>query len=250
MPKYKLIIAYDGSAYHGWQAQPDRPTIAGTLETTFTQIFASPIHLVGVSRTDAGVHALGQVASAKIPRDIPAEKLMFAWNNKLPSSIHISSCERMADDYTPFADITNKIYRYQFCTQRPLPSLAPYCWHVHYTVNLDLLNQALQIFVGTHDFRSFSTGDDRGDDTIRTIHEITITYDATTGCYQIFIKGPTFLRYMVRRIVGAALDIASRKRFSVDFLQKALESRSPYQPFMTAPAQGLTLQEVVYKNTY
>ena len=247
MPKYKLIIAYDGTDYHGWQSQPSKPTIAGTLEASFETAFSTTTSIVGVSRTDTGVHALGQVGSTITNLEIDAQRLAFAWNNLLPKSIQIIACQRVADTYTPFANIVEKTYHYQFCLHRPLPALSRYCLHIPRPVDLDLLEQALQIFVGTHDFRAFSTGDDRGDDTIRTIESISTKHDDTHNSFIIVIKGPKFLRYMVRRIVGAAFDVASRKQFTVDSLHKALLSKDPNQRFVTAPAHGLTLYNVRYK---
>lgn len=246
MKRYKLIIAYDGTDYHGWQAQPGMKTVAGTLQDSFLSVFGNRTTVLGASRTDAGVHALGQVASCSVQIKIPTDNLMRAWNSRLPASIVIRSLESVEDTYSPFLNVAYKIYQYRLFLKRPSPFEARYGWYVCRPIDTDHLQQALQVFVGTHDFRSFSTGDERGDDTIRTIDTIQVLTDELGVL--IVVQGQRFLHHMVRRIVGAACDVASRPSYSVRQLQEALLAKNPHQPFTNAPAQGLLLHGITYKN--
>ena len=243
--KYKIIVAYDGTDYAGWQYQDDQPSVAGTLQKTFKRVFNREITIIGVSRTDAGVHALGQVATFKTDLPLDAESIKFAWSNILPQDIYIKDIQMVRDEYSPHQFVSNKIYYYHFFQKRPLPFLARYGWFYHKPISLDKLQECLNVFVGTHDFRSFCSGHDRPD-TIRTIHEVSITYFKKYGIYRITVKGPKFLRYMIRRIVGACLQVASHDTLVSNDLKIALEQKNPHQLFLTAPAQGLVLHKIIY----
>ena len=131
-----------------------------------------------------------------------------------------------------------------------MPWHAPYGWYYHRPVDLKKLHDCLQVFVGTHDFRSFSTGDDRGNDTVRTIMSAQVEAISEDSGYRIIIKGPRFLHHMIRRIVGACLHVASRDTLNVCDLEKALAQRSPLQELPNAPAHGLLLYQIVYKGSH
>ena len=210
MPVYKLIVAYDGTAYHGWQLQPDLPTITGLLQSRFHSVFKIPIKITGASRTDAGVHALGQVAAFSLDIEIDPGKLLFAWNNALPHDIVIRSLEVAPDDYHPQRKVIQKTYYYHFFDKRPLPFLARYGYDAG-SIDHDKLHEGLQTFIGTHDFRSFCTGHEQ-ESTIRTIDSIEIKHFSRYGVYRVVVKGPGFLRYQIRRIVGACLDVAAHEK--------------------------------------
>lgn len=247
--QYKIIIAYDGTDFFGWQALPGLPTVAQTMQDVFAKVFNQQIILRGVSRTDAGVHALGQVATFKTNRDLDPEKILFAWNNLLPQSIVIQSCEAVADDFNIHAHVEQKTYQYHFFTNRPVPFTARYGWYFRYPVNLDKLKDCLQVFVGTHDFRSFCTGADEEFKlgTVRTIDSAGLEYIEQLNAYRITIKGHSFLRHMIRRIVGACLQVASSDELAVHTLHTALAEKNPAQQLPNAPAQGLVLCKVKYK---
>ena len=247
MNYYKIIVAYDGTDYFGWQFQPDRPTIVQALQDSFKKVFKSDVIIVGASRTDAGVHALGQVAVCRTELDIDAQRLLWAWNNRLQKDIMIRSCERVDETFHPQRSVEQKTYRYYFCLERPLPMTSRYRWYVRKEPNLEKLRECLNIFVGTHDFRSFCTGDDMGEDTTRTIDTINLNYMESEQVYCIEVKGPSFLRYMIRRIVGASMTVAERRHLPVNYLYEVLKARNPLQQLPTAPAQGLVLQLIVYK---
>ena len=247
MNYYKCIVAYDGTDYFGWQFQPDRPTVVQALQDTFKEVFKSDAIIVGASRTDAGVHALGQVAVCRTELDMDAQHLMWAWNNRLQKDIMICSCERVDRTFHPQRSVLQKTYHYYFCLERPLPMASRFRWYVRKEPDIEKLRVCLNVFVGTHDFRSFCTGDDMGDDTIRTIDSINLNFVGCEQAYCIEVQGPSFLRYMIRRIVGASVTIASRCHVQIDYLHEVLMARDPLQQLPTAPAQGLILQSIFYR---
>lgn len=243
--RYKIVIAYDGTNYQGWQEQTNKPTIAGTLQQIFFKVFKKRISLFAASRTDAGVHAQGQVATFTTDIPIKAKVLKNAWNNRLPESIAIREIVIVSDNYNPHHHIIEKTYEYTISLKRPSPFVARYQWFYRWPVDLEKLQDALNLFIGTHDFRSFCTGNDMKN-TIRTINNISLQkIDETT--YKIIFKGPGFLRYMVRRIVGACLEIASRPKLPLDYLQKIKEAKNPEHTLPCAPAKGLILIFILYQ---
>ncbi len=242
---YKLTIAYDGTAYHGWQVQKDAATIAGTIQATFHKIFNKNCFLVGASRTDAGVHALGQVALLQTDLLLEPEIIQRVLNSHLPADILIRACEIVPEVFYPQHNVLEKTYYYHFSLERPVPFIAKYGFYYRFPLDLEKLQKALQLFVGTHDFRSFCTGDDYAT-TIRTINSITYSYNKKYALHRITVKGPGFLRYMIRRIVGASLDIASDENTPISAITTALEEKNPQQQFTTAPAQGLLLRKILY----
>jgi tRNA pseudouridine38-40 synthase len=245
MKSYRLVIAYDGTDYHGWQRQPDAVTIAGTLENTFEHIFQKKITLIGASRTDAGVHALGQVALLKTDLPLPADDIKKTLNQHLPSDILIRSLEEVSNDFHPQANVLEKIYYYHFFTEKPLPFGARYGYYYRFPVDTKLLQECLQVFVGTHDFRSFCTGDEQ-ESTVRTVNAIEVEYISSYQCYRIVVTGQSFLRYMIRRMVGAALEVASRSDGNPYVIAQALAKKNPLQKLPTAPSQGLLLRKIRY----
>lgn len=244
MHRYKLILQYDGTAYHGWQMQDGLPTIAGTLAHSFEKIFQMPVILLATSRTDAGVHALGQVVSADTELELEPTTMQRVWNHALPPDISIVSISRVNRSFNLF-DVEQKTYWYHFFLERPSPFLARYGWYYAKEISVEKLRETFSVFIGTRDFRSFSTGDDR-EDTVRTIHSIELEYIEQFAMYRVIVKGPKFLHHMIRRIVGACLDVASRKKLSVHFLQQVLEQRKSSSQLTNAPAQGLVLFEVIF----
>lgn len=247
MQKYKIVVSYDGTDYFGWQKQKTLPTIAGTLEDRFFSVFGKKILLLGVSRTDAGVHALGQLAQFTVAMQINSQKILNAWNNLLPSEIVIRSIEKVDDSFNLHRGIYEKIYHYNFFIERPLPNIQRYGWYFRYPVNIKKLQDSLNVFVGTHDFRSFCTGYER-EDTVRTINSVSVEFVDSLGFYRIAIHGPKFLRHMVRRIVGACIEVSSRDFLSIEDLKEAIERRDPHQRLPNAPAKGLFLDRIIYKN--
>lgn len=247
MKTYKLLIAYDGSNYFGWQAQNHKPSIAGAMNHAFTKVFKTEMRILGASRTDAGVHALGQVARIKTDLAISPEKLQWAWNNALPADITIRSLKQVEDSFNPFCNVAQKIYHYHFFTERPLPFIQRYGYFYPYKLDIQLLRDALQTFVGTHDFASFRSSEDLRENTIRTIDSISLEYLPRYKAYRITVQGQKFLRHMIRRIVGASLHIATKGIYALPLLRKTLAARNPAHTLPNAPAQGLMLRKIIYK---
>lgn len=250
MKIYKMVIAYDGTDYRGWQEQFELPTIVGTLQDIFERVFFQSIRITGSSRTDAGVHALGQVASFSASIDVAPNAMMRAWNYRLPPSIQIRSLEIAQADFSPQRKVVQKTYHYYFSTKRPLPMAARYVWFFRYSFNLKKLNAALQLFVGTHDFKNFCTMDE--DDlrsTVRSIECIELQYLKRYNLWRVTVRGQSFLHYMIRRIVGAALHVSRNDVFPLATITDALADKPGHQAGILpkAPAHGLVLRKIRYQ---
>jgi tRNA pseudouridine38-40 synthase len=247
--RYKLHIAYDGTEYHGWQYQQDiHPTIAGVLERSFTKTFFVPLSLVGASRTDKGVHAYDQVARCTTDLDMDPARMMELWNRVLPSSIVIREMTYTSEGFHPQHNVVAKTYWYHVFFERPLPFLARYGWHVgNPHLDSEKLRACLTMVQGTHDFRSFCTGNELVD-TIRTITNTSLTTLPKFHAYRIAIEGPSFLYRMVRRIVGSAVYVASHPQLSPEDFYKVFTAHNPEHSLPTAPAHGLLLRKIRYNN--
>lgn len=247
MNRYKIIISYDGTDYHGWQIQPKNITISKVLQDTFKSVFKKDIKIIGASRTDSGVHALGQVAKFDLDLNIKPEVILKAWNSVLPNDILIRSLEKVNIDFHPRKFVKEKIYYYNFSLIKPSPLISNYVyWLKQYNrLDLDKLNFSLNLFVGTHDFRSFVTGKENIS-TVKTINSIKLLYLKRFKIYQIQFRGQSFLRYMIRRITGAALKTASLNSLSISNLNYILNSCDPENNLYTAPALGLILRKILY----
>lgn len=243
---YKIIVSYDGTGFSGWQYQPHAPSVAQTLQDTFKALFGAPIKILGASRTDAGVHALGQVAIFSTDLILDPMRMQKAWNDALPISIMIRALEPAPIDFHPMYRVKEKIYKYHFFLKRPLPFIAPYGWFFRYPLDSAKLERSLDLFVGTHDFRSFCTGTDMGENTVRTIQTIRLEHYKRYGIWALEFKGPGFMRHMIRRIVGACMQVASKQELTIDYLQEVLAQKDPRQELLNAPAQGLCLYRIRY----
>lgn len=247
MTAYKIIVAYDGTAYHGWQFQNHNITVVQVLQDCFESVFKQKITISGASRTDAGVHALGQVATFTLAMQIAPETLKFAWNNALPDDILIRDIAIVPEGFNPRHNVFLKTYKYFFFVQRPMPLFQHCGWYFKRPLDFDELNKALQLLVGEHDFRSFCTGYDMKS-TIRTVHSIHLEFDDAMQAHVIVVKGRGFLRYMIRRIVGACLTVASRDDLSHHDVQAALDAKNSEQTLPNSPSKGLLLYEIVYES--
>ena len=246
MTKYKIVISYDGTDYSGWQVQKRGLAVAQVLQDRFEKVFCKRISLLGASRTDAGVHAMEQVACFETDLQIEPQKIIDVWNNTIPHDIVIRSISKVASSFHPQHSVVQKTYWYNIFAKRPLPFTQRYGFYCSHPFDLDILKNSLELFVGTHDFRSFCTGWDMGENTTRTIDSISVSFLEKDQSYKIIIKGRAFLRYMIRRIVGAALEVASRKDLEVADIGRALAEKNPQQHFPTAPAKGLCLYKIQY----
>ena len=255
MYHYKLLIAYDGYDYHGWQWQPTKKAVANHLEKAFKKAFCQEvISLTGASRTDTGVHAWGQVARLKIAFYLEPETLKRAWQGTLPIAIMLRDVQFMDRDFDLQSTVMHKTYDYYVSRTRVVPVLARYCALYYEDFDSEILQRNLNVFLGTHDFRSFCTGDDK-ENTVRTITSITVAYVRAFKAYRIRVTGPGFLRYMIRRIVGAALQVTTwelEKKIDngQDYLNTILQAKNPRQHLKTAPAHGLMLRSITYRTDH
>ena len=246
---YCLRIAYDGTAYQGWQVQPNGPTVAGTLEQTFTQTFGHTLSMVGASRTDSGVHAADQVARVRTNLNVAPDQLRHAWNNALPNDIVINSLEVAAERFHPHHDLAYKEYEYTLCMERPSPFTARYGWWPslyapHFSVAE--FETALQLFVGTHDFTAFSR-DEPGRNPVRAIDAISVIHDTNEKTVRVVIRGKGFLRFQIRRMIGAAVMAASSTEVTAQMIAHLLaHPNEPSHAVLKADAQGLCLRAIVY----
>lgn len=245
MVYYKLIIAYDGTNYQGWQQQNNGPTICGELKKTFKSIFKKDISIVGASRTDAGVHADFQVARIRTELNIDPEHLKKVWNRGLSRSILIKVLEKISEDFHPQRNVKQKTYKYKVFKEIPSPFVQRYGLFYDYSVDIKKLKKSLKFFVGEHDFRSFCTGYEM-DSTIRSIDSIKVRNLKKENAFEIVFKGKSFLRYMIRRIAGACLEVASNRKLDITVLKVALDEKSPQQNLPTAPSKGLMLCKIDY----
>ena len=259
MRTLKLILAYDGTNYVGWQRQTDRPTIQALLEAALADIEGRSVTVYGAGRTDAGVHALGQVASVRLTHPIDTPALVRALNAKLPSDIRVLHVEQVAEGFHARFDARSKTYRYRLVTGRVESPFEPrYVWHLPHPVDVPAMRAAGDVLRGRHDFAAFQTAAREGApaSTVRTISELTIGTERAPawltptafdrGDVIVFkVVGDGFLRHMVRVVVGTLVDVGSGRR-SVEDVAAALDSRRRESAGPTAPACGLFLVRVDY----
>jgi len=250
MKNYSIIVAYDGTDFHGWQQQRGDITITSCMEEAWLKTFRHSINVFGASRTDAGVHALGQVARFRTDMTIEPERMLKAWNAALPPSIFIRSLALAPDDFNPLKHVKQKTYYYTLFLQRPLPHVARFGWHYIFInqVDLNIFTRALQCYVGTHDFGSFCKKEYDDEPTIQTIDKIDLYSFKRWGALTVAIHGKSFAHFQIRRMIGYALDVARRPELSLDYLQEILKNPNPKQTLVKADPQGLCLRKVLYKN--
>jgi tRNA pseudouridine38-40 synthase len=248
MHNIKLVITYDGRNYLGWQKTPMGPSIEGTLQSVIEQIVQHPSPLQAASRTDAGVHALGQVINFLTSKSLDLDKFFVSLNSLLPKDIVVLHAELMPISFHPTLDCIGKEYRYFICFgHTQLPHHRFYSWHVPYQLNLDLIHQALPILVGTHHFAAFCNVKKNAHytDYIREVKLLElIELEGNRLC--IRIGGNHFLYKMVRNIVGTLIDIGRGKMMLVS-LPHILQSGYRPEAGVTAPAHGLFLYNVFYE---
>jgi tRNA pseudouridine38-40 synthase len=242
---YKLLIEYDGTAYHGWQRQAEDRTIQGAIESALKTMVKEEIALIGSGRTDAGVHALGQVANFTCRAALPPQAFQAGLNSLLDEDIVIRACEPADDHFHARYDVKTKTYRYQILN-RPLPQAIGrlYAWHIRKPLDLDAMRQAGARIMGSHDFKAFEgTGSPRSHTTRNVMRVEWLRKEPDCLCFEIEADG--FLRYMVRNLVGTLVDVGLGKK-SVDDFIAILQSRDRSQASATAPPQGLCLLSVTY----
>ncbi|MFQ5585248.1 MAG: tRNA pseudouridine(38-40) synthase TruA [Thermodesulfobacteriota bacterium] len=244
MRNIKLTLEYEGTNYAGWQVQPDGvETVQGVLSRTLTEFLDEDIKVTGASRTDAGVHALSQVAAFTSVTKIPLIGMQRVINTLLPPDIVITGIEEVALDFDPRRNARSKSYLYRILN-RPSPSALNrrFAWHVHSPLDIEPMLRGAQLLIGRMDFASFMAHDS---DAAHSIREVTSLDVRKAGDFvEIEVKGTAFLRHMVRIMVGTLVAIG-KGRLSPDDLSSIIAARDRTAAPMTAPPHGLFLKEVV-----
>ncbi len=255
MRYFKLTIAYDGTDFHGWQIQAEKPTIQGEIVNVLRRLTQEHVYLHGAGRTDAGVHALGQVGSFRTQSALSAEEFQRALNALLPQTIRIVGSEEVGPDFDARWSARGKIYRYRIYRGKVVP---PMIWRyvLHYPFPLDeeAMRDAAARFAGTHDFASFaaSTGseeDDKERSTEREIFSTELVRTADDAELVFTVRGRSFLRYMVRKMVGTLLDVG-RGKLKPEDIDRLYELRDRSKSGPTVPPQGLVMVEVQHEEAW
>ncbi len=267
MPGYCLKLAYDGYAYAGWQAQRDRSSIQGTLLDALKRIDTSIAQVFGASRTDAGVHAQGQVAAFQSKHQLEAHTWIGAINRYLPQDIRVTEVWPCADHYNPRFDTHSKRYRYLIDTApTACPYLHRYAWFLgaqrrqqrqpHHQgaspeLDLDAMQNAARYLEGTHDFAAFQAGDDYRQNSVRTLLSVKLEQSQLMNLrtlLQIDVEGTAFLKHMVRILVGTLIEVGRHQR-SAESIETLLHPNARREEAgITAPAHGLHLLNITLKN--
>ena len=242
--RFLLTVSYDGTNYVGWQRQKNGLSVQQVLEEALEKLLGGPVRVTGASRTDAGVHALGQRAHLDSATGIPAEKLPFALNTMLPGDVRVLQGLRVPDSLHARFSVSGKTYRYQIHNS-PHASALYRNLSAHVPVRLDerRMDGACRVLLGTHDFAAFAAAGGSAKTTVRTITEIRV--ERVGEEVFLTVSGNAFLYNMVRIIAGTLIDIGHGK-LPPESLQKALDTGDRLQLGVTAPPQGLTLMEVRY----
>lgn len=253
MRNLRFDIAYDGTDFCGWQFQPRKPTIEGCLASVLKKILKDHTHLVASSRTDAGVHAAGQVANLRTGSPIPCCNLQRALNDALPLSIRIYGVQEATPDFHARYDAKAKIYRYRILQARvPSPFIARFAHHVPHALDRSRMAKAARLLEGEHDFTSFAASDpasgepgNHSESSVRRIFLSRIFWRPRTSILVYEVRGSGFLYRMVRNIAGTLLEIGLGK-LEPDEMARILESHDRARAGPTAPARGLCLVKVEY----
>ena len=250
MRHIRLVVEYDGTALCGWQRQANGPTVQGYLEAALGKLLAHEVAVVGASRTDAGVHARGQIASFRTERAIPLHGIRRGLNSLLPSAIAVADAAEVPDDFHPRFSATGKHYRYLVLTRSERsPRWRDRAWHHPGALDLAAMRQAAAALIGEHDFAAFRAAGCTAKRTVRRIDEIGISGgegEAGNPCLVAFdVRGNAFLRNMVRIVVGTLVEVGAGRR-PIEQVAEILASLDRTRAGITAPPHGLELMSVRY----
>jgi tRNA pseudouridine38-40 synthase len=255
MRYFKLTIAYDGTDFHGWQIQANKPTIQGEIVNVLRRITQENVQLHGAGRTDAGVHALGQVASFRTQSALSAGEFQRALNALLPSTIRIVAAEEVGPDFHARWSARGKIYRYRLYRGKVVPPILwRYVLHYPFPLDEDAMRIAASRYVGPHDFAAFaaSTGsedDDKERSTVREIYSSELVRSEGGEELVYTVCGRSFLRYMVRKMVGTLLEVGRGKLTPAD-IGRLYELRDRSKSGPTVPPQGLCMVSVEHEEAF
>ncbi len=244
MKRVKLTVAYDGTNYCGWQVQPNGITVQKVLNQCLSEFTGENIETIGASRTDAGVHALGNVAVFDTEMRMPGDKFSFALNQRLPEDIRIQKSEEVDADFHPRYVKSQKTYEYRILNCRfPIPTERFYSHFTYIPLDVDKMKEAASYLIGEHDFKSFCGTGAQVKTTVRTVKEIQI--EKSGDRITIRITGEGFLYNMVRIIAGTLMDIGGGL-YPPEKMKEILEAKDRKKAGPTAPARGLTLMKIQY----
>jgi len=245
VPTYRLVVEYVGTRYAGWQVQPNSPTVQGELLSSLRRLFDEPGLLVaGAARTDAGVHARGQVASFVSPGEWEPRRLRRALNGNLPEDIAVASVEIVPDGFHARRSAIGRVYRYQILTGEVLtPFLAPFVHHFRPPLDPAAMGRAAGHLLGEHDFSAFRAAADVSATRVKRLARSEVTAEGAIIAYTV--QGTSFLQHMVRAIAGSLIDVGRGHR-PPDWMLQVLRSRDRCAAGPTAPARGLCLESVIY----
>jgi tRNA pseudouridine38-40 synthase len=247
MRRIRIVVSYDGTEFHGWQVQPDLATVQGTLERVVSEIEGSFVRVEGSGRTDAGVHALAQVAAFSIDNPIPVDNLRKAMNRLLPASVRVCRVDQAAAEFHPRFDAHSKVYEYRIWRGEVCPPFERrYVYHHPYPFDEAGLIAAASVFEGEHDFSAFAAADERdleGGSKVRTVFSSCASRSGDLLVYRV--RGSGFLKHMVRNLVGTLLEVGKGNR-TADGLRALLAPGAAVKAGPTAPARGLFLVDVHY----
>ncbi len=247
MRRIRITVSYDGTDFHGWQVQPALATIQGELERVVSEIEKSPVHVEGSGRTDAGVHALAQVAAFSLQNPIPADNLRRAMNRLLPRDIRVLNAAVAGDDFHPRFGAVAKTYEYRILRSEICPPFERrYVYHHAYPLDEDRMIQLAPLLEGEHDFSAFAAADDRdelGASKVRRVFSSCLRREGEKLIYRV--RGSGFLKHMVRNIVGVLLETGKANLDREDLLAR-LRPDCGIAPGPAAPARGLFLISVEY----
>jgi len=245
MQNFKIIIEYDGGAYHGWQRQATDRTIQSEIENALMTMTGDKVTVTGSGRTDAGVHAYGQAANFRCNTSLGPEVFQNGLNSLLPEDIVIRSCEPVSEKFHARYDAQSKTYHYRMLNRRlPGAISRQYAWHIRKKLDLNAMEIALRYMVGRHDFKAFEGSGSPRASTVRCVM-ISDFVETDDGYLVLRIEGDGFLRFMVRNIVGTLVDAGLGKIAPGD-VERILASKDRNLAGITAPAHGLFLMEVKY----
>jgi tRNA pseudouridine38-40 synthase len=246
----KLTVAYDGGAYAGWQIQPDKPTVQGVFEATWQRLTQESLRVTAAGRTDAGVHALGQVVGLSTETRLDNHELQRGLNALLPEDIRVLVLDNAADGFHATYDAIGKTYTYHIDNYAgcQLPFARCYEWHYPQPLDAMVMHEAGQVLVGRHDFSSFESAGSERPDSVRTIRKLSVTRGGNEKEDHIWVTvtGDGFLYNMVRTIVGSLVEVGTGKRDAA-WLADVLAARDRRRAGQTAPPHGLFLVSVDYK---
>ncbi len=242
--RIKLIIAYDGTNYHGFQSQVNGIAIQDVIELALADLFCEPLRIKSASRTDTGVHAEGNVAVFDVETRIAPSKIALALNARLPEDIRIVDSEEVPGDFHPRFQETVKTYEYRILNRKfPDPMMRNLENHIYYPLDAEKMDRAAQYLVGEHDFASFCSSGYSSKTTVRTIYRAEVI--RTGDRISFFITGNGFLYNMVRILAGTLIEIGEGK-YPPEEMEKILEARDRSCAGQTALAKGLVLKEIRY----